>query len=89
MKTGGRDSQVGREKSGVSRVYLRADGSDGKESAGSVGDWGSIPGSLGWEDPLEKGMTTRSSTLAWRIPCTEEPGELQSVGSRSRTQLHD
>ena len=37
--------------------------------------------SLGWEDPLEKGMTTHSSILAWRIPWTEEPGMLQSVGS--------
>ena len=34
--------------------------------------------SLGWEDPLEKGMTTHSSIPAWRIPWTEEPGELQS-----------
>ena len=32
--------------------------------------------SLGWEDPLEKGKATRSSTLAWRIPCTEEPDRL-------------
>ena len=32
--------------------------------------------SLGWEDPLEKGMATLSSILAWRIPWTEEPGEL-------------
>ena len=37
--------------------------------------------SLGWEDPLEKGMATHSSTLAWRIPWTEEPGGLQSTGS--------
>ena len=36
--------------------------------------------SLGGEDPLEKGMATRSSTLAWRIPWTEEPGSLQSMG---------
>ena len=36
--------------------------------------------SLEWEDPLEKGMTTCSSILAWRIPCTEEPGGLQSMG---------
>ena len=35
---------------------------------------------LGWEDPLEKGKTTHSSILAWKIPWTEEPGELQSVG---------
>ena len=36
--------------------------------------------SLGWEDPLEKGMATHSSILAWRIPWTEEPGRLQSMG---------
>ena len=35
---------------------------------------------LGWEDPLEKGMATYSSILAWRIPWTEEAGGLQSVG---------
>ena len=38
--------------------------------------------SLGWEDPLEEGMATPSSILAWRIPWTEEPVELQSVGSK-------
>jgi len=38
--------------------------------------------SLGWEDPLEKGMATHSSILAWRIPWTEEPGGLQSMGSQ-------
>ena len=37
---------------------------------------------LGWEDPLEKGMATYSSILAWRIPWTEEAGGLQSVGSQ-------
>ena len=36
--------------------------------------------SLGWEDPLEKGMATHSSILAWRIPWTEEPSGLQSNG---------
>ena len=36
--------------------------------------------SLGWEDPLEEDMATHSSTLAWRIPWTEEPGRLQSMG---------
>ena len=36
--------------------------------------------SLGWEDPLEKGMATHSSLLAWEIPWTEEPGGLQSMG---------
>ena len=38
--------------------------------------------SLGSEDPLEKGMDTHSSILSWRIPWTEEPGGLQSVGSQ-------
>ena len=37
--------------------------------------------SLGWEDPLEKGMATHSSILAWKIPWTEVPGRLQSMGS--------
>ena len=37
-------------------------------------------GSLGWEDPLEKGMTILSSILAWRIPWAEEPGVLPSMG---------
>ena len=36
--------------------------------------------SLGWEDPVEKGMATLSSALAWRIPWTEEPGRLWSIG---------
>ena len=36
--------------------------------------------SLGWEDPLKKEMATHSSILAWKIPWTEEPGELQSMG---------
>ena len=38
--------------------------------------------SLSWEDSLEKGMATHSSILAWRIPWTEEPGRLQSMGSK-------
>ena len=37
---------------------------------------------LGWEDPLEKGIATCSSVLAWRIPWSEEPGGLQSMGSQ-------
>ena len=36
--------------------------------------------SLGWEDPLEKEMAIHSSTIAWKIPWTEEPGRLQSMG---------
>ena len=38
--------------------------------------------SLGWEDPLEEEMTTHSSVLAWKILWTEEPGRLQSMGSK-------
>ena len=37
---------------------------------------------LGWEDPLEKETATHSSTIAWKIPQTEEPGRLQSMGSQ-------
>ena len=37
---------------------------------------------LGWEDPLEEGLATNSSILAWRIPLTEEPDRLQSIGSQ-------
>ena len=42
--------------------------------------WETWVKSLGWEDPLEKGMATHPSILAWRIPWTEEPGGLQSTG---------
>ena len=47
--------------------------------------------SLGWEDPLEKGMATHSSILAWRIPWIEKPGGVQFVGLqtvRHDTQMH-
>ena len=54
-------------------------GSDGKSSAYNTGD---TVQSLGQEDPLEKAMATHSSTLAWKIPWTEEPGRLQSMGSQ-------
>ena len=53
------------------------DGSDGKQSACHAGDQVQ---SLGWEDPLEKGMATHSSILAWRNPWTEAPCRLESVG---------
>ena len=49
--------------------------------------------SLGWEDPLQEGMATHSSILAWRVLWTEEPGGLQSIGSQraghnqSKTEL--
>ena len=45
--------------------------------------------SLGGEDPLEKEMAIHSSTIAWKIPWTEEPGRLQSMGSQSWTRLSD
>ena len=54
-------------------------GSDNKESACTAGDQGLISE---LEDPLEKGKATRSSILAWKIPRTEEPGGLQSMGSQ-------
>ena len=55
--------------------------------------WETLVRSLGQEDPLEKEIATHSSTLAWKIPWTEEPGRLQSVGSQrvghnSATSLH-
>ena len=48
----------------------------------SLGDAETRVQSLGQDDPLEKGMATHSSLLAWGIPWTEEPGEPQSMGSR-------
>ena len=57
-------------------VNCCAGGSEVKASACSAGDLES----LGQEDLLEKGMATHSSTLAWRIPWTEEPGGLQATG---------
>ena len=51
-------------------------GTDGKESAFNAGDPGSIPG---WKHPLEKGMSTHPSILAWRIPWTEKTGGLQAT----------
>ena len=64
-------------------------GSDGKASVYNVGDPGSIPGS---GRSLEKEMAIHSSTLAWKISWTEEPGRLQSMGSQrvrdTTEQLH-
>ena len=54
-------------------------GSDGKASASNAGDQVQ---SLGWEDLLEKEMVSHSSILAWKIPWTEKPGRLQSMGSQ-------
>ena len=50
-----------------------------KNTPTHAGDAGSIPG---WEDPLQKEMSTHSSILAWEISWTEEPGRLQSMGSQ-------
>ena len=55
-----------------------------KNPPASAGD---VVQSLGWEDPLEKGMATHSSILAWRNPWTEGPGRLQSI--RSQGVGHD
>ena len=64
----------------IKRLFLDLPGgSDGKASACHAGDLGLIPG---WEDPLEKEMATHSSNIAWKIPWTEEPGGLQSMGSQ-------
>ena len=46
--------------------------------------WETQVRSLGQEDPLEKEMATHSSVLAWKIPWTEDPGRLQSMGSQKR-----
>ena len=54
-------------------------------SAGDIRDSGSIPGQ---EDPLEEGVATHSSILAWKIPWTEETGRLQSMGLRRDTTEH-
>ena len=59
------------------------DGSDGKESACNAGAAEMWICFLGQEDPLEEGMATHFSILAWRIPWTEEPGVLQSMGSQT------
>ena len=60
---------------GVCKITSFPGGSDGKESSCNAGD-------LGWEDPLEEGRITHSSILACRIPQTEEPDRLQSMGSQ-------
>ena len=57
-------------------------GSDGKESACNAGDRSSILGFNLGKIPLEEGMATHSSILAWSIPWTEEPGGLRSMGSQ-------
>ena len=44
--------------------------------------WETWVPSLSWDDPLEEGIATHSNILAWRVPWTEEPGRLQSIGSQ-------
>ena len=63
-------------------IIIPTGSSDGKESANLPATWETWVQSLGEKDPLEKGMATHSSILAWRIPWTEEPGGLQSMGSQ-------
>ena len=53
-----------------------------KNPSANAGDIRDLVQSLGWEDLLEKEMATHSSILAWRIPWTEEPGGLQTMGSQ-------
>ena len=53
-----------------------------KNLPANAGDAKETSSILGQEDPLEKGMASHSSILAWRIPWTEEPGGLQSTGSQ-------
>ena len=55
-------------------------GTSGKNPPANAGDRRDKVQSLGWEDPLEEGMATHSSILAWRILWTEEPGGLRSIG---------
>ena len=59
----------------------------GSDSKGFTCDVGDLVQSLGRKDPLEKGVATHSNILAWRILWTEEPGRLQSMGSKWRLFL--
>ena len=58
--------------------FLGSDGSDGKQSASNTIDLGSISGC--GKEPLEKEMASHSIVLPWRLPWTEDPGGLQSIG---------
>ena len=53
-----------------------------KNVSASAGDRRDMRQSLGWKDPLDEEIASHSSILAWRIPWTEEPGGLQSMGSQ-------
>ena len=60
-----------------------------KNLPGNAGDTETQVRSLEGKDPLEEGMATNSSILAWKIPWRDEPGRLQSMGSQTQTQLSD
>ena len=64
----------------IREVYAGGFTIPGGANGESARDSGDLVQSLGWEDPLEKGMETHRSILAWRIPWSEEPGGLQSKG---------
>ena len=66
---------------------MKKNGASGKEPACQCRRHKRHVQSLGWENPLEESMASHSSILAWRIPQTEEPGGLQSIGLQSWTQL--
>ena len=63
-------------------IYLVPGGASGKEPACQCRRHKTWVQSLGWEDPLEEEMVTRSSILAWRTLWIEEPGGVQSMGSQ-------
>ena len=77
-KSGGLQS-MGSQRIGHDRVTNTHDRAAVKNSPAGAGDMSLIPGS---EDPLEKEMATHSNILTWRIPWTEEPRGLQSMGSQ-------
>ena len=64
------------------KLYYFRDGSVLKNLPTNTGNTGDRIWSLGWGNPLQEGMATHCSVLAWRIPWTEEPGRLQSMGSQ-------
>ena len=59
----------------------------GKEPPANAGDAGDVGSSLDQDDPLEAEMATHFSILAWKIPWTEEPGGLQSIGSHKELNM--
>ena len=78
METGRREE---REEKNIRLTHLQSSSGSavGKKPPASAGVW---VRSLGQEDPLEEEMATSSSILAWKLPWTEDPGGLQSMGSK-------